>query len=61
MSTYNSYFDDRTRTTISQAIDTDGTYCVLFQRGSQSEVRRCTGPAEQAAVFQSNVKWYRGY
>lgn len=61
MSTYNSYFDDRTRTTIYQAIDTDGTYCVLFTRGDQSEVRRCSGPAEQAHVFQANVKWYRGY
>lgn len=61
MSTYNSYFDDRTRTTIYQAVDADGTYCVLFKQGERTEVRRCSGAAEQAAVFKANVRWYRGY
>lgn len=61
MSVYNSYYDDRTRTTISQAIDEDGQYCVLFQRGARTEATVCKGPDHQYEVFMRNVRWYRGY
>ena len=61
MSVYNKYFDTSTGTSIYQAIDEDGAYCVLITRSSRSEVIRCAGPSQRAQVFSSNVRWYRGY
>lgn len=61
MIVYNKYFDTVTDTTVYQAVDEDGTYCVLITRGNRSEVVRCTGPSQQAQIFASNVRWYRGY
>lgn len=61
MSVYNKYYDASTDTAVYQAVDEDGTYCVLITRGNRAEVTRCTSQSQQARVFASNVKWYRGY
>ena len=61
MSVYNKYYDASTDTAVYQAVDEDGTYCVLITRGNRSEVTRCVSQSQQARVFSSNVRWYRGY
>lgn len=59
MSTYNTIrIDD---VTISQAVDEDGRYAIVLQKGNRVETRSFNSEGEQCDCFERNVKWYRGY
>ncbi len=59
MSVYNTIQVDDV--TISQAVDEDGRYAVILQKGKQIETRTFGSANAQLDCFERNVKWYRGY